>query len=420
MSSKREAVITGIGVVSPIGIGRDAFWDSLRNGRSGVGTLSKAADTDLPVRFGGEVKDFEAKLYVKPRKSLKVMCREIQIGYSAAVLALEDAGLAVGDVDPDRVGVVFGSEMFNCDLDELAAGYRKCVVDGQVRDDLWGESAMSDLYPLWMLKYLPNMTACHIAIAIDARGPNNTITMDEASSLLALVESTRVIERGHADVMITGGSGSRIDLTRIVYRGDIDLSHRGDQPQAACRPFDADRDGGVIGEGGGVIVLESREHAEARGASIIAAVRGCGHGFEACLNGEQTDGSAVRLSIQAALRDANMEPGDIGHVNANGSSMIVRDQLEAQAIHDCLGEVPVTAPRSFFGCLAAGSGGVEMLASMLALAEGEIPVTLNYETPDPKCPVNVICGQPMPVNKASAMLLNNSETGQAVAVVIGR
>ena len=147
-----EAVITGVGVVSPIGIGKRAFWDSLSAGRSGVAPLPYAAGTALPVRFGAEVKDFDGKQFVKPRKSMKVMCREIQIGYSAAMLAVEDAGLQPGDVEPDRYGIIFGSEMLYCELDEMAAAYRKCVVDGELRPDRWGASAMSDLYPLWMLK----------------------------------------------------------------------------------------------------------------------------------------------------------------------------------------------------------------------------------------------------------------------------
>ena len=216
MSQDREIVITGVGVVSPIGIGREAYWESLLAGRSGVAPLSRVQDSDLPVKFGGEVKDFDGKKYVKPRKSLKVMCREIQTGYSASLLALDDAGLEQGDVESERMGVVLGSEMFYCELDELADAYRKCVIDGQIHAELWGEGAMSDLYPLWMLKYLPNMVACHIGISHDARGPNNTITLGEASSLLAISEATRIIERGHADVMIAGGAGNRLNLTGMM------------------------------------------------------------------------------------------------------------------------------------------------------------------------------------------------------------
>ncbi len=419
MTQAQDVVVTGLGVVSPIGIGVDAFWDSLLTKKSGVGPLSVTQGTDLPVQFGGEIRDFEGKKYVKPRKSIKVMCREIQTGFTAATMAVQDAGLAAGVVEPDRFGVVLGSEMFYCDIQELADAYRKCVVDGQLRPEMWGEGAMSDLYPLWMLKYLPNMVACHVAIAMDARGPNNTVTLDEVSCLLAVIESVSVIRRGAADVMITGGSGTRVNLTRILYRGDVHWSHRHDDPQAACRPFDAGRDGGVIGEGAGAFVLESRAHAERRGANILGQIMGTGCGFEDVDQKPETRGGAIRHSIRTALQSSGLQPSDIGHVNAHGSSMIEPDRIEARAIYDCLGDVPVTAPKSYFGCLGAGAGAVEMACSVLAVARGQVPPTLNYEQPDPTCPVNVIHGEPLPVETQFALLLNQSETGQAAAVVLG-
>lgn len=418
MSERCEVVITGVGTVSPIGIGREAYWNSLLAGRSGIGPLSKVTGTALPVQFGGELKDFDGKEFVKPRKSMKVMCREIQVGYSASILAMADARLGKGDVEPDRIGSVLGSEMYYCELDELAAAYRKCVVDGEIRPELWGEGAMSDLYPLWMLKYLPNMVACHAAIALDARGPSNTITLDEVSGLLAVIEATCAIQRGAADVMIAGGSGTRINLTRMLYRGDALWSHRSDDPAAASRPFDADRDGGVIGEGAGAMVLERREFAEARGATILARVLGFGRSFEAPRGSLPLSGSGIRNSIDIALRSANLGAGDIGHVNAHGSSMVEHDRVEAQAIKACLDDVPVTAPKSFFGCLGAASSAVEMLASVLAVAQSVVPVTLNYQRPDPECPVNVIHGQPLKTDKRTAMVLSQTETGQAAAVVI--
>lgn len=413
-----EVVITGAGVVTPIGIGREAFWGSLCAGRSGVDLLPVADGNDLPVKFGAEIKDFDARQFVKPRKSLKVMCREIQLGFSAAVLALEDGGLSKGEVDPDRFGVVFGSEMFYCDINELADAYRKCVVDGELTPDLWGEGAMSDLYPLWMLKYLPNMTACHVGIAQDARGPNNTIVLDEVSYMLSVIESVATIQRGAADVMIAGASGSRINLTRILYRGDSTWSHRNDDPPGASRPFDADRDGGVPGEGGGAIILESRRHAQARGANILASVLGYGSGFEKLSNPRGRPGDSVRQSIDAALRSAGLAAAGIGHVGAHGASMVVPDQIEAQAIRDCLGDTPVTALKSYFGCLASGTGAAEMAGSILAIAEGEVPRTLNYERPDPACPVNVIRDEPLRTNSTVAMVLSQALTGQAAAVVI--
>ncbi len=418
MAACCEVVITGVGVISPIGIGSEAFWDSLLAGRSGIRPLSFAQGTDLPVQFGGEVQDFEGKKYVKPRKSIKLMSREIQIGYAATMMAMEDAGLKQGDVDPDRLGGVLGAEMFNCELEELAAAYRKCVVDGEIRAELWGEGAMSDLYPLWMLKYLPNMVACHAAIALDARGPNNTITLDEVSGLLSLIEAVCIIQRGAADVMFAGGTGTRVNLTRMLYRGDHDWSHRSDDPAAACRPFDAMRDGGVVGEGAAAFVLERREFAEARGVKPLARIRGFGRSYQTIAKMGAPVPEAISRSINAALQSAQIEPSQLGHVNAHGASTLAQDRAEAQAIRQTLGEVPVTAPKSFFGCLSAAASATELAVSVLATEKGTVPHTLNYQYPDPECPINVIRDQPLRPDSSAAMILSQAEMGQAVAVVI--
>lgn len=418
MGEGPEVVITGVSVVSPIGVGREAFWQSLIEGRSGIGPLSFAAGTDLPVKFGGEIRDFDGKEFVKPRKALKVMCHEIQTGYAAAIMALEDARLEAGTVDPDRFGVVLGSEMFYCETDEIVDPYRGCIVEGQMHGELWATHALPKLYPLWMLKYLPNMIACHLAISQDARGPNNTITLDEVSSLLAVIEAACVIHRGHADVMIAGGAGNRVNLTRMMYRGDREWSHRNDAPQRASRPFDAQRDGSVVGDGAGALILESRAHAEARGARILARVLGFGRAFESWPDYTPGRGDGVRQAIRQALRAADLKPTDIGHVKAHGVSTVAHDRMEAQAIHDCLDDVPVTAPKSFFGSSGAGSGAVELAVSVLAVSNGLVPATLNYEFPDPACPVNVIHGAPLATSKNVALVLNQATTGQAVAVVI--
>lgn len=413
MSDSREIVVTGVGVVSPIGIGKDAFWASLHEGKSGIGPLVLLRDAKLPVPFGGELTNFEPKDFVQPRKSLKVMCREIQAGFSAAVLAVADASLPSPAADPDRFGVVIGSDMYYCTIDETEEVYKNCIVDGKFDYEHWGTRSMSDLFPLWMLKHLPNMVACHIGISLDARGPNNTIAVGESSSLLAVIEAVNVLERGHADVMIAGGTGSRLSLTPMMYRGDSNLSHRLENPAAACRPFDAQRDGMVNGEGAAAFILETREHAESRGAKILARLLSYRRTFDASGNGASIEGA-----IRGVLKDARMTPGDVGHVKANGISTVVDDAIEAQAIRNVLGDVPVTAPKSFFGNLGAGGGAVEMAVSVLSFAHGEVPVTLNYEYPDPNCPVNVIHGQAYRPEKQTAVVLNKSATGQTAAVLL--
>ncbi|MBC8352536.1 MAG: beta-ketoacyl-[acyl-carrier-protein] synthase family protein [Planctomycetes bacterium] len=419
MSEASQVVITGVGVVSPIGIGVEPFWKSLQEGTSGVGPYAILDGTEMPVKFGGVLKDFNAKQYVTPRKSLKVMCRDIQTGFAAAALAVENAA-AAETTDPDRFGVVFGSEMLYGPLDDLKEVYERCKVEGEIDRSLWAEQAMSNLYPLWMLKYLPNMTACHIGIAHDARGPNNSITHGDVSSLLAIIEATHIIRRGHADVMIAGGTGARLNLTQLLYRGDANLSHRHDDPTGASRPFDAGRDGMVNGEGAGALVIERREHAERRGATILATIRGVANSYEARMTAAPPTGIAIRRSITQSLVDAGLEADGIGHVNAHGVATLHEDPLEAQAIQECLGNVPVTAIKSYFGNLGVGSGAVEAAASLLALQHDEVPRTLNYETADPACPVNVVRGEPLVGAKSVAMILSQAGPGQAASVIISR
>ncbi len=266
MSDPRDIVITGLGIVSPIGIGREPFWRALVAGESGIRPLTLFDASGLAVRFGGQIADFEAKQYVRPRKSLKVMSRDIQLGFAAADLALADAGIAAGAVTAERFGVVFGSDMIYADLEDLEGTYRRAVTDGAFDYSLWAEAIQQEVHPLWLLKHLPNMTASHVAIAHEARGPNNSIVLGDVSGLLAVAEAASVIRRGWADVMLAGGTGCRLHPTAMVARGAAQLSHRGDDPQGACRPFDLHRDGLVNGEGAGAIVLESRAHAEGRGA----------------------------------------------------------------------------------------------------------------------------------------------------------
>lgn len=418
MTAGREIVITGVGVVSPIGIGRAPFWDSLRHGRSGVRLVPHLANTPFPVPYGGTVPEFDGKQYVQPRKALKVMCREIQFGFASASLAMTDARLAAGAVAPDRIGVVFGSEMFYGEIPEMEPAYRQCLEDGQFIAERWGPAGMSGLNPLWMLKYLPNMIACHVAISYDARGPNNTITLGEASSLLAFVEGWSVLRRGHADVMLIGGSGNRINVTPLMYRHDLRLSHRAGDPAGASRPFDADREGMVNGEGAASLVLETREHAEARGARILARVAGACCTFEPPLPDGGSTGTALERAIQGALQRAGMTADQLGFVKANGIATVPGDVREARAIRSLAGDVPVTAPKSLFGNLGAAAGIVETAAAVLALEAQEIPPTLNYERPDPACPVNVVHGAPAPLQRRRALVLGASGTGQTVALVL--
>ncbi len=412
-----DVVITGVGVVSPIGIGSEPYWNAMLKGQSGVRALDLYDGSELAPPLGGEVADFDPNQFI-PRKQKKVMSRDIQLGFAAAELACRQAGVQPGTVDPERLGVIYGADMIAAELPELQEAFGSCTIDGRFDFSLWGQRVKDHLFPLWMLKYLPNMPACHIAIAQDARGPNNSITLSEASSLAAVIEATQAIRRGQADLMLAGGASSRLHPCVWLRCTSYQLSSRTNDPAGACRPFDADRDGLVFGEGAAAFVLENRRHAEARGAQPLARIAGAASTHEARRPGMPVEGEAVRRAIQAALSAAGLQPSDLGHVNAHGVGTTVDDRIEARAIRDTLGDVPVTAPKSYFGDLCAATGAVEMVASLLALEKGLVPPTLNYRRPDPECPVRVVAGGAIPLVRPAAMVLNHARTGQAVAVVL--
>jgi len=416
-----EVVITGLGVVSPIGIGKSAFWDALCAGQSGVGRITLFDASGLPVSIAAEVPDFDPKPYVRHRKSLKLMCRDAQLGVAAATLACRDAGVQVGQIDPDRLGVVLGADRICSPVLGSEPCYRACSVSGQFDFGLWGTRGMEASFPLTFLRVLPNMIASHVSIAEDARGPNNTIHQGDVSSLLAIQEAARVIQRGMADVMIAGGASSQMDPFDWVRHFTLDdLSHRQDDPAAASRPFDADRDGQVRGEGAAALILESRQHAEARRAGILARLLGwaavCDYDRG---NHEPPVTKALERAMTAALGHARLEPGGLGHLNAHGLSTVDGDRVEARALREVAPAVPVTALKSYFGNLGAAGGAVEAAASVLSLAHRAVPATLNYETPDPQCPLEVIHGQALEPAAPTALAVSWTRSGQAVAVVLG-
>jgi 3-oxoacyl-[acyl-carrier-protein] synthase II len=418
MGAAREVAITGIGVISPIGIGTAAFWTSLVEGRSGVRLLPWSRQSGLPGLIGAEIHDFVPAKMIRQRKALKVMSRDIQLGVAAADAACAEANLASAGIDPDRLGVIFGADLIAADLSELTEAYRACSEDGTFEFAAWGPKGLPLMYPLWMLKYLPNMPACHVGILHDARGPNNTHTLGEISGLTALAEAVEVIRRGQADAMIAGGASSRIHPSVFVRNWSRQVSRRCDDPAAACRPFDASRDGMVFGEGAAAALLEVREHAVARGAKCLARILGSATAFEPLQPGRPAEGRAVRDAIRRALVRSGLKPADIGHVNAHGLSTVLDDQVEAKAVRETLGDVPVTAPKSYFGNLGAAGGAVEMVASVLAFQRGVIPPTLNYDRPDPECPIRVVHGSPVPLGQPTAMLLNHCGRGRAAAMVL--
>ncbi|GHT17268.1 3-oxoacyl-ACP synthase [Planctomycetales bacterium] len=419
---KKEVVITGLGLLSPIGNDKETFWNSLLEGRSGVGFLHIETEHEELRPMGSEVSDFRAKDFVKPRKNIKVMSRDIQMAFVSACLACSDAGLITEgesrNVDPDRFGVVFGSDLIGAEVDMLLDSYRAGIKDGKYNFAQWGVDAVREIFPLWMLKFLPNMPACHIAIGQDARGPSNALTLCRGSSLAAIMESARIIERGNADVMIAGGCGNRVNQDFQTRVKSYFIAPRRSDPSNVPRPFDADRCGCVLGEGSGAFILESREFAEARNAKIYATIRGFAETNEPTLYKTRPTGSAVRSSINLALRQAGLKPNDIGFVNPEGLGSEHDDRIEAEAIHATLGDVPVSANKGNFGDLGSGTGAVELAATALSLQSGLIPPTRNHDKTAADCPVNVVKGKPLPFSSSFALKLNQTRMGRSFALIL--
>jgi 3-oxoacyl-[acyl-carrier-protein] synthase II len=414
-------MVTGLGVISPLGRDQRAFWEALAQGRSGVRLVSAFDASALPTRIAGEIIGFDAKTYIdkKERKSLKVMSRSIQLAVAAAQLALDDAAIDKNRLDPARFGVEFGAGLIASELEELGPASQISATDqaGSVDLSRWGSQGLASMPPLWMLKYLPNMLACHVSILHNAQGPNNTITENDVASLLALGEAFRILRRDLADFFLVGGADSKLNPLSLTRQSlFLPLTRRNDEPEKACRPFDRRRDGIVPGEGAGVLALEEAEHARRRGARVYAEVVGFGAAFD-----RDRNGAGLARAIRAALSEAEIGPEDVDHINAQGYSAIESDAWEARGLQEVFGKtrrpVPVFAAKSYFGNLGAGSSTTELAASILALEHQTVPATLNYEEPDPDCPVPV-ARETQPVTRPHVLKVGFTEMGQCAAVVL--
>jgi 3-oxoacyl-[acyl-carrier-protein] synthase II len=420
----RRVVITGVGIVSPLGFDVDTFWRSLVEGRSGVRPIQAFDTSALPVHIAGEIPDFNAKKFLtgkEQRKSLRMMARTIELAVAGAQLALDDGRVDKARLDPTRFGVEFGSGLIASELPELADAAKVSADPEPGHCDLekWGREGLERIQPLWMLKYLPNMLACHVSILHDAQGPNNSITESDVASLLALGEAYHVLLRGHADFFLVGGAESKLNALSLVRQCLFEsLSRRNEEPERACRPFDRGRDGLVLGEGACVFCMEDLDHARRRGARIYAEAVGFGAAFDAKKNG-----AGIARAISAALTDAGIGPEEVDHVNAHGLSTRDADVWEARGLARALGDVlpslPVFAPKSYFGNLGAGGSIMELAGSVLGLAHGLTPGTLNFEEPDPECPVAVLTA-PRPVARPYVVKVSFTPMGQCAALVLRR
>jgi 3-oxoacyl-[acyl-carrier-protein] synthase II len=416
--SARRVVITGLGVLTPIGEGVASFWDGLMQGRSGVRSIEAFDGSGLPVSIAGEIVGFDAKRYIekKERKNLRVMARPIQLAVSAAQLALDDGKVDKAQLDPARFGVEFGAGLIASELPELGAASQIAANGSPQKVDMprWGEQGIPAIAPLWMLKYLPNMHACHISVMHNAQGPNNTITESDVAPLLALSEAARILRRDEADFFLVGGTDSKINPLSMVRQNLFGIiSNRQNQPEKACRPFEKSRDGVVPGEGAGVLCVEELEHAKRRSAPIVAELVGFGAAFD-----QGCTGKGLARAIRGALRQAGLQPEDIDHVNAHGLGSPTADVWEARGIAEVFGAcgTPVWAIKSYTGSMGAGGPLAELSASLLALRHGTLPPTLNYDEPDPACSV-AVQKTPRAVGKPHVLKLSYTDLGQCAAVV---
>ena len=419
VSNSRRLVLTGFGVLSPIGNTPDAFWQALLAGVCGIRTISILDASELPTHIAGEVQGFSAKSMLaetKYRKELKSMARTVELGVIGAQLAVQNAGISKGSVPPERIGVEFASLMGATDLNDMAAASKAASPDGHRVDyAAWGKAGLGEIVPYWMLKYLPNMPACHATILYDMQGPSNTQIPGDSAGLVALAEAARIIRRNAADVMVVGGSEGRLNpITLSRYNLFLQLSRRNDDPTHAVRPFDATRDGTVSGEGTAAFTLEALEHARGRNANILGEVVGWAAGVD---RGKK--GPGLAKVIRNALAMAAIQPKDVDHVNAHGTGTTIGDAFEARGIAEVFGrDTPVFAPLSRFGNLGAASGLMELACSVLALKNGELPSTLNHEKPDPECPVAVHTGAPRAIAKPYAVKVSYTNLGQCAAAVV--
>jgi 3-oxoacyl-[acyl-carrier-protein] synthase II len=423
----RRVVVTGIGVVAPNGVGKEAFWKACINGRSGVRPIRHFDASSHPVRVAAEVPDFDLSPYlpVQHRKSLKIMGRAARFGVAAAGMAVEDSGLDLSRQNPERVGVVMGTGIVPMDLPDIAPLLAEaCREDGRLEVSRLGQRGSSALFPLWILKYLPNMTAAHISLVHNAQGPNNTIVTACAAGTQAVGEAFRLVARGDADIVLAGGADSRLDpLLLLAYSALGALSRAERAPEEVSRPFDGGRDGFVLGEGAGLLVLEELERAKARGAEIYAEVLGLGSSFDAyAVTKPDPEAGGAARAIKWALDEAKVNPEDVDYINAHGTSTRLNDQMETMAVKRVFGEgakaLPMSSIKSMVGHLIGAAGAVEAAALALTLKDGVLPPTINQTHPDPACDLDYVPNCARSMRARTAVSTSFGFGGQNAALVM--
>lgn len=381
--NERRVVITGIGVVSPIGNDLETFWTNLKAGRSGVSRFEAFDSTDHACKIAGEVRNFDAGSYFKVPKTAKRTDRFTQFGMAASKMALEDSGLDLDACDLDRFGVVIGSGI---------GGLYSMEVESQ-RLMTRGPSRVS---PFTIATMISNMASGIVSMEYNLRGPNMCIVTACATANNSLGEAWRIIKFGDADLFLAGGAEGTITPLGISgFAAMKAVSFRNDEPERASRPFDRDRDGFVMGEGAGIMVLEEYEHAKKRGAKIYCELAGYGCTADAYhMTQPHPDGHGAARAMRMAMNHAKVNPEQVSHINAHATSTPLGDICESRAIHEAFGphakNIAVSATKSMTGHLLGAAGGVELAATILAMRDGIVPPTINLENQDPECDLDCV------------------------------
>jgi 3-oxoacyl-[acyl-carrier-protein] synthase II len=405
MNSAR-VVITGLGAVTPLGLTVNETWEGLCAGTCGIDKITAFDPVGFSCKLAGQVPDYKIQKYVLKtyRKAVKLMSRDIELAVIAANEALVHAGLITRGIDPEnvnvnpeRMAINLGAGLISCDLVELAPAVAASITDGKFDIRKWGKEGLELVTPLWLLKYLPNMLACHIGIIHDIQGPSNTITCAETSAHLSIAEAAQIIARGGSDLSLAGGAEAKVNpivmIRQCLLKRATDRNN--DEPESACRPFDADAKGSVFGEAAGVVILENLENAQSRGAKIYAEVVGIGHSnsINPAYEHIEPDGKGIEIAIKKAIAEAQIEPEDLDLIIPHGTGIPADDLAEAKAIQEFLGEaadeIPVWPTKSMLSNTGAASGALDVIAAVCAMTDGRIPAAKNCDRRADGCNLNI-------------------------------
>ena len=400
--NKKRVVVTGLGVISPIGSTIDEFWNSLLEGRSGVKRVNCFDPSNFSSQIAAEVKNFDPASFLS-HKEVRKTDRFVQFAIAASKKAIDDSGLDVEKSDRDRIGVLIGSGIGG--LHTIEAEHKKYLEKGP-------EKGPSKISPFLIPMLIVNMASGQVSMALKAKGPNTAVATACASGNHALGDAFRIIQRGEANVMVAGGSEAAITIMGFGgFCALRALSKRNDEPAKASRPFDKNRDGFVIGEGAGIVILEELEHALKRGAKIYSEMMGYGMSADAYhMTAPDPTGKGAMRCMSLAIEDAGVKPKEIDYINAHGTSTFYNDKIESLAIKEVFGDdvknVAISSTKSVTGHLLGAAGGVEFIACSLAIRDNIIPPTINYETPYPDCDLDYTPNKPK--KREVNMVMSNS------------